>query len=149
MPEISEMSKNIIVEETKEGLNVSIVDQDGRAMFPDGSREPYERTRKILEKLAPTMRRLPNRIPITGHTAAHAARHAARLALWELSVGRAAACARSWRPSASRTTASRRSIGKADTEPMLPGQPLSAGQSPRARSRCCKEAPPLPFGNKF
>ena len=58
MPEIAEVSKNIVVEETMEGLNVSIVDQDGRSMFPEGSREPYERTRKILEKLAPTLRKM-------------------------------------------------------------------------------------------
>ncbi len=34
MPEISEVSKNIMIEETKDGLNVEIVDQDGRSMFP-------------------------------------------------------------------------------------------------------------------
>ena len=46
MPEITEASKHIMVEETKQGLNIEIVDQDGRSMFPDGSKEPYERTRK-------------------------------------------------------------------------------------------------------
>ena len=45
MPEISEVSKNIIIEETKQGLNIEIVDQNGRSMFPEGSKEPYERTR--------------------------------------------------------------------------------------------------------
>ena len=37
MPEISEVSKNIIIEETKQGLNIEIVDQNGRSMFPEGS----------------------------------------------------------------------------------------------------------------
>ena len=41
MPEITEVSKHIMIEETKEGLNIEIVDQDGRSMFPDGSKEPY------------------------------------------------------------------------------------------------------------
>ena len=36
MPEITEISKNIMIEETKEGLNIEIVDQDGRSMFPGG-----------------------------------------------------------------------------------------------------------------
>ena len=45
LPEITEISKHIMVEETKDGLNIEIVDQDGRSMFPDGSKEPYERTR--------------------------------------------------------------------------------------------------------
>ena len=42
-PTSAEMSKHIMVEETKQGLNIEIVDQDGRSMFPEGSKEPYER----------------------------------------------------------------------------------------------------------
>ena len=53
MPEITEVSKHIMMEETKQGLNIEIVDQDGRSMFPDGLKEPYERTRKLIQKLAP------------------------------------------------------------------------------------------------
>src|SRR4051794_16913874 len=45
MPELTEISKHIIIEETKNGLNIEIVDQNGRSMFPEGSKEPYERTR--------------------------------------------------------------------------------------------------------
>ena len=70
MPEIADMSRNIVIEPTKDGLNVSLVDEDGRSMFPDASVRPYERTRLVLEVLAPTLRRLPNQISVTGHTAA-------------------------------------------------------------------------------
>lgn len=52
MPEITEVSKHIMLEETKQGLNIEIVDQDGRSMFPDGTKEPFERTRKIIQKIA-------------------------------------------------------------------------------------------------
>src|SRR5882757_6561854 len=45
MPEITEASKHIVVEESKDGLNIEIVDQDGRSMFPDGGKEPFERTK--------------------------------------------------------------------------------------------------------
>jgi len=38
MPELTEMSKHIMFEETSQGLNLEIVDQDGRSMFADGSR---------------------------------------------------------------------------------------------------------------
>src|ERR1700722_2202078 len=44
MPELTEISKHIIIEESKDGLNIEIVDQDGRSMFPEGSKEPYYRT---------------------------------------------------------------------------------------------------------
>src|SRR5580692_5561198 len=69
-PELTEASKHIMVEETKEGLNIEIVDQDGRSMFPEGSKEPYERTRTIIQKLAGPLKATPYRISITGHTAA-------------------------------------------------------------------------------
>ena len=48
MPELAEASKHIMFEDTKEGLNIDIVDQEGRSMFPEGSKEPYERTRQII-----------------------------------------------------------------------------------------------------
>jgi len=69
MPEITEVSKNIMLEETKEGLNIEIVDQDGRSMFPDGAKEPFARTRRLIQKMAPALKAMPLRISITGHTA--------------------------------------------------------------------------------
>src|SRR5258708_3388209 len=68
MPEIAEASKNIMVEETKQGLNIEIVDQDGRSMFADGAKEPFERTRKLIQKLAPSLKAMPYRVSIVGHT---------------------------------------------------------------------------------
>ena len=68
MPELTEVSQNIIIEETRDGLEIQIADQDGRSMFPEGSREPYERVRSAIAALAPVLRELPQRISITGHT---------------------------------------------------------------------------------
>ena len=39
-------------------------------MFPDGAKEPYERTRRIIQKFAGPLKALPNRLSVTGHTAA-------------------------------------------------------------------------------
>jgi chemotaxis protein MotB len=69
MPELTEISKHIVIEESKDGLNVEIVDQDGRSMFPEGSKEPYERTRRLIEKLSAPLKSTPYRLAITGHTA--------------------------------------------------------------------------------
>src|ERR1700704_862047 len=68
MPELTETSKHIMIEETREGLNVEIVDQDGRSMFPEGAKDPYERPRKVVEKIATPLRATPYRIAVTGHT---------------------------------------------------------------------------------
>src|SRR6202000_602641 len=70
MPELTEISKHIMFEETKQGLNLEIVDQDGRSMFPDGSKEPYDRTRRLLARLALPLKQPPLRLTITGHPAA-------------------------------------------------------------------------------
>ena len=70
MPELTEMSKNIIFEETSQGLNLEIVDQDGRSMFADGSKVPYDRTRRLIQKLAVPLKATPLRVNIVGHTAA-------------------------------------------------------------------------------
>ena len=37
MPEITEISKHIMIEETKQGLNIELVDQNGSSMFPEAS----------------------------------------------------------------------------------------------------------------
>src|SRR5215813_1083806 len=89
MPELTEISKHIMFEETKQGLNLEIVDQDGRSMFPDGSREPYERTRLLIQKLAKPLRATPLRISIIGHTAAGLSPSSPEYDAFDLSADRA------------------------------------------------------------
>ncbi len=69
MPELAEASKHISIKETTAGLNIDIVDQDGSSMFAEGSKEPYGRTRQLIEKIAEPLKATPYRISITGHTA--------------------------------------------------------------------------------
>ena len=89
MPDITEASKHIMVEETKQGLNIEIVDQDGRSMFPEGSKEPYERTRKLIQSIAPPLKAMPYRVSITGHTASSKVPPQPGYGPWELSADRA------------------------------------------------------------
>ena len=48
MPELQPLARNLIVDETPEGLRIQLVDQDGAAMFPLGSADPLDHTRKLL-----------------------------------------------------------------------------------------------------
>src|ERR1700744_168182 len=89
MPELTEISKHIVIEETKDGLNVEIVDQDGRSMFPEGSREPYERTRRLIEKLSTPLKATPSRLRVIGHTSASKTAPRPGYGPWELSSDRA------------------------------------------------------------
>ncbi len=143
MPEITEASKNIMVEETKQGLNIEIVDQDGRSMFPDGSKEPYERTRKIIQRIAPALKALPYRVSITGHTAASKVPDKPGYGAWELSADRANAvreilAAEGMPPGYIFMVA-----GKADTDPLFPDNP-SLSPNRRVTITLMREEPPIP-----
>lgn len=148
MPEIAEVSKNIVVEETKDGLNVSLVDQDGRSMFPDGSTEPYERTRLVLERIAPTLRRLPNRLTVTGHTSAAKPGTRPGWTAWDLSTGRASRVREILAGAGVPDDRFAGVVGRADTEPMFPDNPFLPSNR-RVTILLMKESPPIPVGKKF
>jgi chemotaxis protein MotB len=143
MPELTEISKHIMFEETKLGLNLEIVDQDGRSMFADGSRQPYERTRRLIEKLAIPLKQTPLRVSITGHTAAGFVPTRGDYGAFDLSADRA---------NAVRQILEREGLpaghifavaGKADTQPLFPDDPSLAANR-RVTITLMREDPPLP-----
>ena len=89
LPELTEISKHVMFEESKAGLNLEIVDQDGRSMFADGSKVPYDRTRRLIQKLAGPLKATPLRISIVGHTAAGFIPTRSDYAAFDLSADRA------------------------------------------------------------
>jgi chemotaxis protein MotB len=145
MPEIAELSKNVIVSPTQRGLDVSIVDQDGRSMFPDGSNRPNDRTRRLLEKLAPTLAKMPNRITVTGYTASEKPGRRPSAPPWELSAGRAISVRDILAQSGVPDDRFASVTGKADTEPMFPDNPYLAANR-RVTVTLLSEAPPTPAG---
>ncbi|MBY0613289.1 MAG: flagellar motor protein MotB [Beijerinckiaceae bacterium] len=143
LPDFAEISKNVVIEETKEGLDLQIVDQDGRSMFPEGSTIPYERTRKILEKLGPSLRKLPNRIRISGHTSGVRGATRPGGAAWQVSTERALAVRDILSDAGVPDDRFQSVIGKADTEPTFPDDPYIAANR-RISILLLREAPPLP-----
>ncbi|WCS27291.1 OmpA family protein [Methylobacterium sp. NMS14P] len=143
MPDIAELSKNIVIEQTKEGVNVSLVDQDGRSMFREGSVEPYERTRRVLEALAPALRRMPNRLSITGYTAVARPGSTRAGEPWNLSAGRALAV-REILSGAGVPNDNFSSVsGRGDTEPVFPDNPYLAPNR-RVTVTLLNASPPVP-----
>src|SRR5216683_2687568 len=126
MPDITETSKHIMIEETKEGLNIEIVDQDGRSMFPEGSKEPYERTRKVIEKIAAPLRATPYRIAVTGHTSSSKLPSRPGYGPWELSADRANVVRRILQEEGVQEIHFSQVAGKADTEPLFADDPYIA-----------------------
>ena len=69
-PELAELSKQLLVDQTPEGLRIQLVDQEGRSMFDQGSTKPNERARVLLRAVSHVINLLPNRLTIAGHTSA-------------------------------------------------------------------------------
>ena len=141
MPELTEMSKHIMFEETKEGLNLEIVDQDGRSMFADGSKEPYDRTRLLIQKLPPAWRRR------CGWRSSDTPRQAScrRAATMVRSICRPTGptrCGKSCRGGAAAAHFFM-VAGKADTQPLFPDDP-SFSANRRVTITLMREDPPLP-----
>jgi chemotaxis protein MotB len=147
LPELTEMSKHVMVEETKDGLNVEIVDQDGRSMFPDGSKEPFERTRLLIQKLSGPLKSTPYRIAVTGHTAASKGPRRPTYGPWELSADRANSVRRILEEEGVPAGHFQMVAGKADTQPLFPDDPFIAANR-RVTITLMREEPPLPLDFK-
>ena len=146
MPEITEISNNIILEETEDGLNIMLVDQDGRSMFREGSKYPYETTRRLLAKMAPVLAQMPNRIEITGHTTAGQQTLDPSYTGWDLSSERANMARQILAEYGVPSDQFYAVIGKSDSEPLFPNDPYLAANR-RIGILLKAEAPPVPPGH--
>lgn len=143
MPEITDISKHIMFEETKNGLNLEIVDQDGRSMFADGAKYPLERTRRLIQRLAGPLRQTPLRVAIVGHTSAGYVPSRANYDGFDLSSDRANAVRQILEQEGLPTSHIFSVSGKADTQPLFPDDPTLAANR-RVTITLMREDPPLP-----
>jgi len=143
MPELTEMSKHIVFEETKEGLNLEIVDQDGRSMFADGSKEPYDRTRRLIQKLAAPLKATPLRVSIVGHTAAGFVPARSDYGAFDLSADRANVVRQILEREGLPPSHVFAVAGKADGQPLFPDDPTLPANR-RVTITLMRENPPLP-----
>ncbi|MBL8575427.1 MAG: flagellar motor protein MotB [Hyphomicrobiaceae bacterium] len=142
MPDIAEISKQIMIEETDDGLHIELLDQDGRSMFAEGSTMPYPATEALLARMAPTLRRLPHRLRISGHSTTGRTSFG-NTGIWELSTGRALAVRKVLAANGVPNDQFDSIVGKADTEPLFPNDPYLAANR-RISILLMSEAPPLP-----
>jgi chemotaxis protein MotB len=143
MPDIAELSRAVVIEQTREGVNVSLVDENGRSMFREGSVEPHELVRRVLEALAPALRQLPNRLTITGHTATARPGAAPAVEPWNLTAGRALAVREILSGAGVPNDNFASVVGRADTEPVFPDDPYIASNR-RVTITLLNASPPAP-----
>jgi chemotaxis protein MotB len=143
LPEVSEISKHIMFEETKQGLNIEIMDQNGSSMFPEGSKEPFERTRRLVQRLASGLKTLPYRMTIAGHTSATRQPGRPGYGSWDLSADRANAVRKILEEEGVPAAKFFMVAGRSDTQPLFPDDPFVAANR-RVTITLMQEAPPLP-----
>jgi chemotaxis protein MotB len=143
MPELTEMSKHIVFEETSQGLNLEIVDQEGRSMFADGSKVPYDRTRRLIQKLAVPLRATPLRVSIVGHTAAGFLPARSDYGAFDLSADRANVVRQILEREGLPPSHVFAVSGKADSQPLFPDDPTLPANR-RVTITLMRENPLLP-----
>ncbi|GHA26936.1 membrane protein [Devosia pacifica] len=145
MPDLTQVADNLIVEETEEGLDIVIADQQGRPMFPEGSKYPFEVTRKAIAAIAPILQQLPNQVRISGHTAAGSTFSNPRYGAWELSTDRANTVRQILGEFGLASERMHSVVGRANGEPFFPNDPYLAANE-RVKITLLQEAPPVPTG---
>jgi chemotaxis protein MotB len=142
MPELAELSKQILVDQTPEGLRIQLIDQEGRSMFDQGSAKPNDRARVLLRAVARVINQLPNRLTISGHTSA-SGDGGKPASDWQLSSGRADASRQILQDAGVDPDRIYQVSGKADSDPLFPDDPTLAGNR-RIAIVLLRDAPVLP-----
>lgn len=147
MPELAELSKQVLIDKTPEGLRIQLVDQEGRSMFDGGSTKPNARARVLLKAVTKILNQLPNRVSIAGHTSSEPG-NIKTANDWGLSSSRADAA----RTLLEQSGLSRERIyqvaGKASVEPLFPDDPTLPSNR-RITITLLREAPVLPASKTF
>lgn len=121
--ELRELAKNLMVDITPEGLRIQLVDQDGKPMFPLGSAEMYDYTKKLVTAVANVIKGMPNEISIRGHTDSHQYAPGAKYTNWELSSDRANSSRRELLVNGISSVKLSNVMGKAEKEPLVADDP--------------------------
>ncbi|QQQ19071.1 OmpA family protein [Brevundimonas vitis] len=149
MPELAELSKHLIIDQTPEGLRIQLVDQEGRSMFDQNSGRPNARAQLLLRAVARVVNRLPNRISITGHTSAQpGSNRASGPNDWALSAERANQSRLVLQGAGVDPDRIYSVAGKAGSDPLYPDDPTLAGNR-RIAIVLLREAPVLPTDTSF
>ncbi|MBV9509536.1 MAG: OmpA family protein [Caulobacteraceae bacterium] len=142
MPELAELSKQVLIDQTPEGLRIQLVDQEGRSMFDTGSTQPNDRAKLLLRAVAHVAQALPNRITIAGHTSANSD-GSKSASDWELSGARADNARQVLQSAGVDPDRIYQVAGKAASDPLYPDDPTLPGNR-RITIVLLREKPVLP-----
>jgi Flagellar motor protein len=123
-PQLAELSKQIVFDNTPEGFRIQLVDEEQSSMFPSGSAVLNDRARRLMQQIAQVVAKLPNKLAISGHTDAQPFRGQGAYSNWELSADRANAARRAMLEAGVPIERIRQVTGNADQDPLIKDNPL-------------------------
>jgi chemotaxis protein MotB len=129
VPDLSDFAKNLVVDQTPEGLRIQIIDEEGRSMFPSGSADMLGHTQRLLALVADAIKKLDNPVAIKGHTDSTPYSGKNDYSNWELSTDRANSSRRALLAAGLPASRVASVVGRADQEHFVPDEP----NSPRNR----------------
>jgi chemotaxis protein MotB len=124
-PALADLSRQLAIDITPEGLRIQLLDEDKQPMFPSGSATLSDKARTLLQRVAPVLAKLPEPLMLTGHTDASPYNSGGRTN-WELSSERANATRRVLVEAGLPEVRFKEVSGRADRDPLLPADPLAA-----------------------
>src|SRR5262245_49161191 len=125
-PDLAELSKHVLIDETPEGMRIQLVDQDGRSMFEAGKAEPTPRVQLLLKEVAKTISNLPNRLSIAGHTDGASISGPGGYSNWDLSAARANASLKVLEDAGMPESRIAEVVGKAGSDPLYLDNPYAS-----------------------
>ncbi len=123
-PNFREFREQIVFEQTPEGLKISLRDSEKYPMFEDSKAVLTAAGERILQAVLLVVKKMPNRISITGHTDITGTR-TANYSNWELSADRANAARRFMGQIGMEANRTAKIQGRADQELLLPKTPAA------------------------
>jgi chemotaxis protein MotB len=125
-PKLQQFKNQIKLEITPEGLQISVVDEQNRAMFDTGRAALKDYTRDLMHAIGGLLNGVDNAISLAGHTdAAQYALGERGYSNWELSADRANASRRELVAGGMNESKVLRVVGLASSLPLDPADPLN------------------------
>ena len=124
-PELALLRDQVIVQVTDAGLSVQVVDKGHDLLFDVSSARLKPPLVRLLRELGRQLGRLPNHVQIGGHTDSRPFPPESGITTWELTFARANGARKVLEASGLWPGQIHRVVGYADSEPLVPEDPLA------------------------
>jgi chemotaxis protein MotB len=142
-PELARLRDQVIVQVTDAGLSIQVVDKGRDLLFDLASAEVKPALLQLLKQLARQLGQLPNAVEVGGHTDSRPFAPESGMSNWELAFARANNARKVLETNGLRLGQIHRIISYADSEPLVPDNPL-ADENRRLSILAERQAPPPP-----